>query len=54
MSQRVNKLLKMELEKERRQSLEEEAATFFRDSDDLKMRKAFQKAGIRAISCDEE
>jgi hypothetical protein len=47
-SERVNHLLKTALEMERKASLYEEAAQFFRTApDDREERRAFQKANLR-------
>jgi hypothetical protein len=52
-SERVNKLLKVGLEIERRQCLHTEAAAFFAaDAEDRTARLAFQDASLRAISRD--
>jgi hypothetical protein len=50
-SERVNRLLKVGLEIERRQGLHAEAAAFFGASgEDRTARRAFQKASIKAIT----
>ena len=50
-SERVNKLLKVGLEVERRQSLHAEAAVFFgAPEEDGTARRAFQEASIKAIT----
>ena len=50
-SERVNRLLKVGLEIERRQRLHAEAAAFFGESEeDRTDRHAFQKASIKAIT----
>ena len=52
-SERVNRLLKVGLEIERRRSLNNEAATFFAaDTEDRSDRLAFQEASLKAISRD--
>ncbi|MGA8272901.1 MAG: hypothetical protein WB919_15170 [Candidatus Sulfotelmatobacter sp.] len=52
-SERVNRLLKVGLEIERRQRLHNEAAAFFAaDAEDRTERSAFQEASLRAISRD--
>jgi len=52
-SERVNNLLKVGLEIERRQCLHTEAAAFFsHDADDRATRLAFQEASLRAITRD--
>lgn len=48
-SERVNSLLKYALEMERKASLNQEAAVFFRKvADDRRERRAFQKAGFKS------
>jgi hypothetical protein len=52
-SERVNRLLKVALEMERRQCLGAEAAAFFAaDQEDRTSRLAFQKASLNAITRD--
>ncbi len=56
-SERVNRLLKVGLEIERRRSLSSEAAAFFAtdtaaDTEDRSDRLAFQEASLKAISRD--
>jgi len=52
-SERVNRLLKVGLEIERRRSLYTEAAAFFAaDTEDRSDRVAFQEASLKAISRD--
>jgi hypothetical protein len=54
-SERVNELLKVGLETERRQCLHTEAAAFFKtDNEDETERKAFQQAAFRSLSRDDE
>lgn len=54
-SERVNELLKVGLETERRQCLHAEAAAFFDgDNEDRTERKAFQEASLRSLSRDDE
>jgi hypothetical protein len=48
-SERVNSLLKVGLEVERRQFLHSEAASFFKSDDDRISRKAFQSASIKSL-----
>lgn len=51
-SERVNQLLKVGLETERRQSLHAEASRFFKSesTEDRKARRAFQSASIKSIT----
>jgi len=52
-SERVNQLLKVALEEERRKSLHAEAAEFFRTlKQDRAAEKAFQSASIRSLARD--
>jgi hypothetical protein len=54
-SERVNELLKVGLEAERRQSLHSEAAAFFSAAqEDPSERKAFQKAAFKSLSRDDD
>lgn len=49
-SERVNRLLKVGLETERRECLHAEAAAFFGTEEDRTARRAFQEASIKAIT----
>ena len=52
-SERVNKLLKLALDMERRAALQEEAAAFFNGArDDRRERRAYQAATIRSWARD--
>jgi hypothetical protein len=54
-SERVNALLRAGLEVERQRSLHSEAAAFFRnEGSDGGVRKAFQRAGIKSMTRDDD
>lgn len=54
-SERVNTLLKVGLEVERRQCLHTEAATFFKHNDDDRTaRRAFQSASIKSLAREDQ
>jgi hypothetical protein len=49
-SERVNELIKMGLELERRRTLELEAEEFFQGKEDVAERRAFQSASLKSFS----
>lgn len=51
-SERVNRLLRLALEEERRTALERESASFYRSQSSERAERSFQSASIRSLARD--